>query len=310
MITRARAAALASGFALFLVASQGFAQQADAGQGGQVVATGATVPAPGLPVLPDLDKTAFEQIYNNGMPLSPEQIRDLRKRLDEAERATVAPPRSTPKPVSTAVTANLAPGTQPPVVRLADGYVTSVLFVDAVGNPLPITGTDLVKGVFEMPAVDPGSNVVKLSPKSPYAMGNISVNLKGVSTPVVLTLVSGQKEVDYRVDVRVTGGNLAARLAGTSSGGRGGSAYDTTMLEFLSGGMPEGAKPLRTDNADVQAWALGNRYYVRSPMTLLSPAYINPGKSSDGTSFYEIPPTAVVVVSAGGTPKHIRIEAP
>jgi len=80
------------------------------------------------------------------------------------------------------------------------------------------------------------------------------------------------------------------------------------MLQFLSGLVPQGARSLRTDNAEVEVWAFNNRYYVRSPLTLLSPAYVNPAKSADGTTFYEIPPTAVLVVSASGTPRQVRVE--
>lgn len=266
----------------------------------------ASVPAPGLPMLPDIDEAAFERIQKNAAPLSPDQIRALRRLIDDAERATSTQPRFTPKPVSTAVTANLAPGRQPPVVRLFDSYVTTILFVDAAGSPLAIITADLMKGGFTAFDIESGSNVLKISPVTPYATGNISVTLKGVSAPVVLTLVSGQREVDYRVDVRVTGGNVSARLA---TQGNGSINTNQTMLEFLSGGIPEGARALVTDSADVQVWALNGRYYVRTALSLLSPAYTNPGKSSDGTSFYEIPPTPVLVISAAGALKHINVEA-
>ena len=275
-------------------------------QSSSPAATAATVPAPDLPLLPDVSESAFVQVQTNAAPLSPEQIRTLRRIVDDADRAAAAQPRFTPKPISTAVTANLAPGRQPPVVRLYDNYVTSILFIDAVGNPLPIVSADLVKGSFTGFPIDANSNVLKISPASPYASGNLSVSLKDVSVPVVLTLISGQREVDLRVDVRVTGGNVSARLA--SQGG--GSPANQAMLEFLSGGVPEGARSLVTDSADVQAWAFNGRYYVRTALTLLSPAYTNPGKSSDGTSFYEIPPTPVLVVSLAGAPKHINVEGP
>ncbi len=265
-----------------------------------------TVPAPGLPLLPDVSESAFDQVRTNAAPLSPEQIRTLRRIVDDADRAAAAQPRFTPKPISTAVTANLAPGRQPPVVRLYDNYVTSILFIDAVGNPLPIVSADLVKGSFTGFPIDANSNVLKISPTSPYASGNLSVSLKDVSVPVVLTLISGQREVDLRVDVRVTGGNVSARLASQGAG----SPVNQTMLEFLSGGVPEGARSLATDSADVQVWAFNGRYYVRTALTLLSPAYTNPGKSSDGTSFYEIPPTPVLVVSLAGAPKYINVEGP
>lgn len=270
-------------------------------------ATAATVPAPGLPLLPDINAQAFKQIEENAAPLSPGQIEVLRRLVDSAERAAATEPRVTPKPVSTAVTANLAPGKQPPVVRLFDGYVTSILFIDAVGDPLPIVSADLMKGEFKAFAIDKGSNVLKLLPASPYATGNISVTLAGVSAPVVLTLISGQREVDYRVDVRVTGGNVSARLA---TKGDNWPQTNPTMLEFLSGLIPDGARALVTDSPDVQVWSLNGSYYVRTALSLLSPAYTNPGKSSDGTSFYQIPPTPVLVVSAAGVLKHVNVETP
>lgn len=266
-----------------------------------------TVPAPGLPLLPNVNDQAFKQVEENAAPLSPAQIEMLRRLVDGAERAAATPPRITPKPVSTAVTANLAPGKQPPVVRLFDGYVTSILFIDAAGELLPIVSADLMKGEFKAFPIDKGSNVLKLIPATPYATGNISVTLSGVSAPVVLTLVSGQRDVDYRVDVRVTGGNVSARLA---TKGDDWPQTNPTMLEFLSGLIPDGARALVTDNPDVQVWALNGSYYVRTALSLLSPAYTNPGKSSDGTSFYQIPPTPVLVVSAAGVLKHVNVETP
>jgi len=163
--------------------------QAEAGASGPAAA----VPPPGLPLLPNLpaiDRKAYEDVRENAAPLTPERIRELKALLDEIERATNAPVKTPPAPVSTAVTANLAPGYQPPVVRLAEGYVTNILFVDPTGAPLPITGADAIRGLFEMPPIEPGSNLIKISPKTRYATGNLSVTLKGVATPVTLTLVS------------------------------------------------------------------------------------------------------------------------
>ncbi|WP_164153603.1 DotH/IcmK family type IV secretion protein [Stenotrophomonas maltophilia] len=266
-----------------------------------------SIPAPGLPILPDANEAAFDRVKANAAPLSPEQIRDLRRLVDDAERAASTAARGTPRPVSSSVVANLAPGAESPVIRLAYGAVTNVLFVDGIGNALPIASADLMKGGFDAFAVAEGSNVLKLFPTQPYATGNISVSLKGVSAPVPLMLITGQREVDYRVDVRVVGGNIAQKLAASGSAG---SAVTTTMLEFITGAIPKGATALQTDSADVQAWSYKGAYYVRTPLTLLSPAYRNPGKSPDGTSYYEIPPTPVVVVSVGGSPKHVKIEAP
>ena len=41
--------------------------------------------------------------------------------------------------------------------------------------------------------------------RSTYTYGNLAVKLAMLNTPVMLTLVPGQKVVDYRVDLRIQG---------------------------------------------------------------------------------------------------------
>ena len=38
-----------------------------------------------------------------------------------------------------------------------------------------------------------------------YNNGNLAVRLATLNTPIMISLVSGQKEIDYRVDVQVPG---------------------------------------------------------------------------------------------------------
>ncbi len=268
-------------------------------------------PAPGqqipnLPKLPSINQEAYKAVTEEVAPLTAEQIRSLRKIVDDAERAAAAPPRFVPKPVSTTVTAMLTPGATPPVVRLAANFVTSVLFVDQSGNALNIL--DVTPGgssfTITWAKEQKTTNKIDISPKSTYANGNVSVLLDGIATPVSLTLVSGQREVDYRVDVRVKGrflmgstGAAAALPEGTSP----------VMLTLLDGVAPDGAKPLTSSNTNVQAWEFRNRFYVRTSMSLLSPAYISTVRSADGTAVFEIPPTPVLVALVGGSTVQVNL---
>lgn len=267
------------------------------------VAPGLPIPPLPIPPSPDVVKPVVEE----ASPLSPEQIRALRRLIDAAERAAADPPRFVPKPVSTTLTASLAPGATPPVVRLAANFVTSVLFLDTAGNPLNIL--DVTSGgasAFSITWVQGQrpTNKVDVSPKSTYASGNISVLLEGVMTPVSLTLVSGQREVDYRVDVRVKGRFLAGPGAAVVAGADGASPV---LLTLLDGVAPDGARPLTSSHGDVQVWVIKNRYFVRSQMPLLSPAFITSMKAADGTAVYEIPPTPVLVLMSAGRAMQIQV---
>lgn len=275
-------------------------QQAGVPSQGQIPAPG--TPLPNLPKLPNVNQESFKQVTEEAAPLTPEQIRSLRRLVDDAERAAAAPPRFVPKPVSSSVTVSLMPGETPPVARLFSNYVTNILFVDQVGNPLVVTDVDPGAAssftvTFDQKAKQ-GSNLIKISPKSSYAMGNISVSLDGVQSPVSLTLVSGQREVDYRVDVRIKGVGGAGRGAVASATLPSGA--NPVMLGMLEGVAPDGAKTLVSSSSEVQAWELRGRFYVRTSYTLLSPAYLAMQKSADGSAVYEITPTPVLIALSGG----------
>lgn len=294
---------------VFGLAADGGSQAAPAtaGQAAQIPPPGTPIPA--LPKLPDVNKSAFKEVTTDMSPLTPEEIKQLHKMVDDAERAAAAPPRFVQKPVSSTVMASLMPGATPPVVRLGSNFVTSVLFVDQAGNPLPVTdidvgGSDAFSVTWSKGQKTTATNLVKISPKSPYAMGNVSVTLDGVMAPVSLTLVSGQREVDYRVDVRVKGVGAGVRV---TSGIPLPEGANPLMVGFLDGVPPEGAKQIGSSSGDVQAWMYKDRFYVRTGYVLLSPAYVTTVKSADGTAVYEIPPTPVIVALAGGSPVQINL---
>ncbi len=79
------------------------------------------------------------------------------------------------------------------------------------------------------------------------------------------------------------------------------------MLTLLDGVAPDGAKPLISSNTNVQAWEFRNRFYLRTSMSLLSPAYISTVRSADGTAVFEIPPTPVLVALVGGSTVQVNL---
>lgn len=289
----------------FLVACPVLAESGHDELGQSAPGTG-EVAIPALPPLPDINDAAYQQAVEEAAPLTPAQIKNLRQKVDDTERAAAALPRFFPKIVTSSVSVSLSPGATPQVVRLFSGFVTTLMVVDQAGNPLIVKTVDIGGGdkdftvSWEKDAEKSGSNYVKISPKSPYAFGNVSITLADVSVPISLTLVSGQREVDDRVDVRVQGiGNIstAALPKGVAP----------AVLTMLSGFGPDGAKLLTSSNTEVMAWEYNDNFFVRTNYTLLSPAYISMQRSPDGIAVYEIPRTPVVVALSNGAPLNVSL---
>ena len=256
---------------------------------------------PPLPPLPPIEDEAFRRVVNQAAPLTPAQIREMGRIVDDAERAAAQPPRFTPKAVSSAVSVSLQAGATPPVARLATNYVTTLVFMDQLGAPLKIRSVDLgAPRGFTLSwdqTNEAGTNFLSISPNTNYPTGNISVVLDGVSVPVTLTLITGQREVDDRVDVRVRGvvtGDI--RVTGAVPSG-----ISKTAQDMLGGVAPAGTTMLTTSRADVAAWQVGKRFYVRVPAgaTVLSPACIEIAQGPDGSTVCSIPPIPVVSLLIG-----------
>ncbi len=249
---------------------------------------------------------AFNSMLQQNMPLAPQQVIQLRQQIDLAQRASATPPNIPPKPVSTTVMVNLAPGTTPPAIRLAQGYVSSLVFVDSTGSPWPIAAFDIGNPKSMNIQWDGKSNILLLQAVSPYSNGNIVVRLMSMPIPVTLELVTGQRVVDYRVDIHVSG--IGPNTKDVPIGTQLPNSANQFLLGVLDGVAPPGSKPLTVQGADAQAWILGERIYFRTRFTVLSPGWIGTMASPDGMHAYEMPKTSSILVSRYGEPAEIKIE--
>lgn len=262
-------------------------------------------PKPMYPVSEE-SKEAFKMMLQQNTPLAPRQVVQLRQQIDRAQRAAAIPANIPPKPVSSTLMVNLAPGTTPPAVRLAQGYVSSLVFVDSTGAPWPIAAFDIGNPRAVTIQWDGKSNILLIQAVSPYSDGDIVVRLVGLPTPVTLELVSGQRVVDYRVDVHVTGigPNTKDLPIGTSLP----NSADQVLLGVLDGIAPPGAKSLNAIGADCQVWQSGDKMYLRTRLTVLSPGWMGKMVSPDGMQAYELPKTSSVLISRYGEPAELKIE--
>lgn len=262
-------------------------------------------PPTGLPPNPYAAE-AFRSMMQQNMPLSPEQVVRLRQLIDTSQRAASIPATVPPKPVSTTLMINLSPGATPPAIRIAQGYVTSLVFVDSTGTSWPIASYDIGDAKATQIQWDGKSNILLIQAISPYADSNLVIRLIGLPTPITLELVSGQRVVDYRTDIHVAG--IGPNTTELPTGTPLPNSANQLLLNVLEGVAPGGSKQLKVSGGDCQAWILGETMYLRTRLTVLSPGWVGRMTSPDGMYAYEIQKSSSVLVSQYGNPIELKIE--
>ena len=252
-------------------------------------------------------RAAFVKVVRNLMPLDPSQIVTLRNMFDQSQRAVSLYPGTPPKPTSSSVLVNMSPGATPPVIRLRAGYVTSLVFLDSTGAPWPVVGYDLgnPKAFNIQPnAPDGKSDALIVQALDRYQQGNLAVMLKDENTPVMLTLMPGQRAVDYRVDLRIPGlgPNAVVSMAGLPQ------TESPILMTFLDGTTPAGAKMLTIEGAPAQCWLYQGNLFLRTRVTVLSPGWLSSMSSPDGTHVYELAKTPIILASQRGAMLQLSIK--
>ncbi len=258
-----------------------------------------------FPAPSSAQQAAFNAVTQSAIPMTPQEIRQLKAMMDLSKKAASASVGTPPKPVLSTQIVNLAPGAVPPVVRLTQGFVTSVVFTDSAGQPWPIVAYDLGNSSAFDIQWKPKSNLLMIQALSLYTYGNLAVTLQGLPTPVMLTLLPGQQVVDYRADLQIQDSLPGENNTFSSAQG---TKVNHTLLDILNGVPPEDAKVLTVDGGEAEAWMLNDKIYLRTKLTVLSPAWIATMKNLDGTRAYEMMKSSTILVSRDGLPVQLKIE--
>lgn len=250
---------------------------------------------------------AFNAALTGLLPLEPNEIRRVIKRYDQTQEAAETPIYPYPEPEVVVKNISLDPGTMPPLIKVAAGHVTTINIVDVSGAPWPIQDITWA-GNFEIVQPEEGGHVVRITPMSEFAYGNMSVRLVELDTPVTFILRTHRDGVFYRADMRlpIYGPNATPPII---EGGLTIAAGDPTMTAVLDGVPPEKVVKLEVAGADgrTTAFKLDDTTYVRTPLTLLSPAWKGSVKSADGMNVYMLGNAPVLLLSDQGRVIHARL---
>ncbi len=256
-------------------------------------------------------KEAFDQALKRLLPLKPEEIRTLLEHFDRTVESTELPVHPYPRPELVVQNIPLDPGVAPITVKLAFGYVSTISILDSSGAPWPIEDISWV-GDFNIQhsEVHETTHLIRISPESSFAHGNISMRLAGLVAPVILTMETNRDVVHYRFD-----GVIPKRGPGASTPlidpGVTLTAGDPDMSVALGGVVPEDAEILDVSGVDgrTSAYMYNGLTYLRTPLTLLSPGWDSSVSSADGTKIYALEETPVVLLSDRGRMVRARLTA-
>lgn len=252
---------------------------------------------------------AFDRALISRFPFSPEELKRLRALVDEIQRATAEPPRGLEAQPNTRVkTLSLDPGSPPPQVFVHTDFVTTLSFLDATGKPWPILDV-AYGGEFQIESPEDGSHIVRIISGTNYGAGNLSIRLANLAMPVTLRLQANKERVDYRFDAIIPQSGPNAEPALVRAGLRPAAGDDGVMLALLQGVPPESAERLEIDGADAasRAYRIGDRFFLRTPLQLLSPGWKSSVSAADGTRVYALNEAPVLLLSDNGVMVRARI---
>lgn len=265
-------------------------------------------------VASDINEQAFNAAVNTVSPLDQEQIKDVRRAYNNMSKAASFTQDVPPTPLTSDMTIDLSTGATPPVIRLSAGYISSLVFTDSTGQPWPIKAYDIGNpSAFNIvwnqsgdsSDTDTLQNSLLIQSMVAYNEGNLAVILKGLNTPIMFTLIPGQQVVDYRVDIRVPRAGPNSKETAESL-----PEHASPLLQdILNNIAPPKAKLLTVTGGQAQGWVVGKRMYLRTPLTIISPAWISTMTGSDGfIKAYELPKASVVLAVSQGKMVQLKVE--
>ena len=235
-------------------------------------------------------------------PLSPEQIKSIRRELDLLDRAKVSPITET-SPITRSINLSLLSGETPFSINVAPGWVSTLTFSDRTGEPWPVqnvtNGNPEVYDVISSGSAG-NSNIITISAKQAHIPTNIAILLQHANVPLLATLTPSQHLIDYRIDIRVD--QLGPNASPEEIIGSGlPPTNDQTMLAFLDVVVPPTATALEVlSHINMKAWNYEDLMYIRTNVALISPAYSAKLSNSSGVNVYALQPTPILLVSDHG----------
>lgn len=258
-----------------------------------------------------IKQQVFDSSLESLLPLSPDQTRDVLDTFRKSREAAETP-IAVPKARTTVENVSLDPSQPPLSIKTSPGYVTTLTILDMTGAPWAIQDVSWA-GKFEVTTPEEGGHVIRITPMSAHGVGNISIRLVDLITPITFSIDTGLDVVDYRFDARIPKPGPLAKTPLVANGGLTTVAgTDENLMRVLDGTAVSNATRVMLDGVDgaTSAYTIDDTMYLRTPLTLLSPSWQSSATSADGMNVYTLKTAPVILLSDKGRMVKARIKAP
>lgn len=225
------------------------------------------------PLTPE-EITAYGATVQSLMPMSPEIIRDYRRRVDESQKAAAMPPSGfRARPISDSVRMSLKSNQALQTLYTTPNTVSVMAFYDRTGKAWPIASFVVGRAdSFQVYALQEGSNQIAVTPLVTHGYSNLIISLVEEDRPIVINLETSDTKTHFRRDITVEGYGPNAAVSPTEVSVKE-PPSNGTMMAFAQGAdLPRSAIKLRTSDSNVEAWLLDGAYYLRTSDTYTSPS--------------------------------------
>lgn len=260
------------------------------------------------PLTPE-EITAYGATVQSLMPMSPEIIRDYRRRVDESQKAAAMPPSGfRARPISDSVRMSLKSNQALQTLYTTPNTVSVMAFYDRTGKAWPIASFVVGRAdSFQVYALQEGSNQIAVTPLVTHGYSNLIISLVEEDRPIVINLETSDTKTHFRRDITVEGYGPNAAVSPTEVSVKE-PPSNGTMMAFAQGAdLPRSAIKLRTSDSNVEAWLLDGAYYLRTSDTYTSPSPQAMLTGPGGVHAVKIKPSPVVLISRNGTISRVRI---
>lgn len=241
-----------------------------------------------------------KKVLQNKTPMEPNEIRDLRKRLDAIEKAENEDIHGDASIRIRNVTYN-PDSNKPLVISLAPGYAAQVEFYDASGQPWSIK-KDGVLGdgqSFSKKIMGEMHHISSFTLSKSYRASNAAIVLDGLNTTIPVVIKGTASTVDSRVSVTIPklGPNAAIQPVFQHEMDN----VSDELVKLQGGDAPPGSKTLSVAGLpNSEAWYDGKFLYLSLPGRLLLPPPVNSSISPTGRFLYKVNPTTYISMSLNG----------
>ncbi|MBA1280230.1 DotH/IcmK family type IV secretion protein [Stutzerimonas stutzeri] len=295
----------------------------------------------GMPCLAGAEQQPIELRTKQLLQADPQTILKLREDIQRFSAAKQAPISADFEPdipqqvldLEDLFEITLQPDQRAPQVYIARFQSSAISFVDAYGNPWPIRkisnflkGLVLIERAITQDAAasaedegaggtgndlnDPQAGSFTMTALKHGVVGNITVYLHGLPTPITVLLVGKPSMYHRSVTLRVSdvGPQTSKSQLFQNTGVRIGTEADVDLNNALYGVSPSGSEEMVLQGSEGKAWIKGEHLYLQTPIAVFSPEILGTSPGNGKFRAYKLPRTTTVMgTNAEGQTVTLRI---